>query len=121
MRRVNGSVAWRAALVQALAVAVTGVALGLALPHDFFEDYGWAAGPGAWAACALLAAAVLRLPVLPVLAGAALAGIPSLITVLLGAHWAGVPLAVAVFGAWCGRLARRRDERRSGRPVAAAA
>jgi len=105
---MNGSVAWRAALIQALAVAVSGVVLGLALPHSFFEDYGWAAGPGVWGLCALLSAAVLRLRPLPVLAGAALAGIPSLITVLLGAHWAGVPLAVGLFAAWCGWLAADR-------------
>src|SRR5829696_4791182 len=105
MSGVNGAVAWRAALIQGLAVAASGVALGLALPHSFFEDYGWAAGPGVWAMCALLTAAVLRLRPLPVLAGAALAGIPSLITVLLGAHWAGVPLAVGLFAAWCGWLA----------------
>ena len=105
MAGVNGSVAWRAALVQGLAVAASGVALGLALPRSFFEDYGWAAGPGVWALCALLTAAVLRLRALPVLAGAAVAGIPSLVTVLLGAHWAGVPLAVGIFAAWCGWLA----------------
>jgi len=121
MRRVNGSVVWRAALIQGLAVAVCGVVLGLVLPHSFFEDFGWAAGPGVWAGCAMLTAAVLRLPALPVLAGAAVAGIPSLVTVLLGAHWAGAPIAVGAFAAWCGRLARRRAERRGGRAVAAAA
>src|SRR4051812_16373623 len=122
MGAVNGSVAWRAALVQGIAVAVLSVVLALALPHSFFEDYGWAAGPGAWAACALLTAAVLRLPALPVLAGAALAGVPSLVTVLLGAHWAGVPLAVAVFGAWCGWLAARHDrDREPRRPTMASA
>ena len=106
---VNGSVVWRAALVQGLAVAVTAVALGAALPRSFFEDFGWAAGPGVWGLCALLTAAVLKLPALPVLAGAALAGIPSLVTVLLGAHWAGVPLAVGIFAAWCGWLAGSRS------------
>ena len=105
---MNGSVAWRAALVQGLAVAASSVVLALALPRSFFEDYGWAAGPGVWALCALLTAAVLHLRAVPVLAGAALAGIPSLVTVLLGAHWAGVPLAVAIFGLWCGWLAGTR-------------
>ena len=109
MRPVNGAVAWRAALVQGLAVAVSGLALGLALPHSFFEDYGWLAGPGVWALCALVTAAVLKLRALPVLAGAALAGIPSLIAVLLDAHWVGVPLAIAIFALWCGRLAGPRD------------
>src|SRR3954465_12361646 len=61
----RGSVGWRAALAQGIAVAVSGVALGLALPHSFFEDYGWAAGPGIWAACALVTAAVPRPPALP--------------------------------------------------------
>ena len=117
---MNGSVAWRAALIQGLAVAVSGVTLGAVLPRSFFEDFGWAAGPGVWGLCALLTAAALRLPALPVLAGAALAGIPSLITVLLGAHWAGVPLAVALFALWCGRLAGGRERERHGRPTAGA-
>jgi hypothetical protein len=105
---MNTSVAWRAALIQGLAVAASSVILAAALPRSFFEDYGWAAGPGVWALCALLTAVVLKLPALPVLAGAAVAGIPSLITVLLGAHWAGVPLAVGIFALWCGRLAGAR-------------
>ena len=105
MSAMDGSVAWRAAVIQAGSVALLAIALGLALPHAFFEDYGWAAGPGAWAACAVLTAALLRLPVLAALAGAALAGLPSLATVLIGAHWLGVPVAVALFGLWCGRLA----------------
>jgi hypothetical protein len=98
----------RAALLQAVLVAVTAVVLGLALDDGFFRDWGWLAGPGVWGVCALVVAAVLRLPALPVLAGAALAGIPSLITVLLGVHWAGVPLAVLLLALWCGRLATRR-------------
>jgi hypothetical protein len=105
---MNASVAWRAALIQGLAVAATSVVLAAALPRSFFEDYGWAAGPGVWALCALVTAAALHLRALPVLAGAAIAGIPSLITVLLGAHWAGVPLAVGIFAAWCGWLAAPR-------------
>jgi hypothetical protein len=105
MARMDGPVAVRAALILAASVAVVALVLGAALPREFFEDWGWAAGPGAWAACALLAAAVLRLPWLPVLAGAALAGLPGLAGVLLGAHWLGPPLGVVLFGLWCGRLA----------------
>jgi hypothetical protein len=96
---------WRAVVVQAVAVAAISVALGLALPHSFFEDWGWVAGPGAWAVCALVTARVLRLPVLPTLAGAALAGLPSLVAVIAGVHWLGAAVAVVVFGLWCGRLA----------------
>ena len=99
------SVAWRAALLMAVSVAAVAVVLGAALPRSFFEGYGWAAGPGAWALCALLVARVLRLPALPVLGGAALAGIPGLVGVLLDAHWLGPPLGIVLFGLWCGRLA----------------
>ena len=105
MARMDGSIAWRAALIMGAAVAVVAGGLGAALSREFFEDHGWAAGPAAWATCALLVARVLRLPVLPVLAGAALAGLPGLVGVLAGAHWLGPPLGVALFGLWCGRLA----------------
>ncbi len=106
---MDRSVFWRAALVQALSVALSSAALALALPHSFFERWGWLAGPGAWTACALLTAVVLRLPALGVLAGAALAGLPSLMAVVLGVHWLGAALAVALFALWCARLARDRE------------
>jgi hypothetical protein len=115
--RMDRSTAWRAAFLQAVLVAATAVVLGTTLDHSFFADWGWLAGPGVWALCALVVAAALRLPALLVLAGAALAGIPSLITVLAGVHWAGVPLAVVLLALWCGRLAARRGAR--PRPAAA--
>ena len=105
---VDRSVLWRAALVQALAVAVLSAALALALPHSFFDDWGWLAGPGAWAVCALITARVVRLPWLPTLVGAALAGLPSLVAVVLGVHWLGALLAIVLFAMWCARLARIR-------------
>jgi hypothetical protein len=111
---MDRSVGWRAALLQALGVAVVAVALAAALPRSFFEAWGWLAGPGAWAVCALVVAAVLRLPWLSVLAGAALAGLPMLAGVAVGIHWLGAPVALAVFGVWCARLGR--DD--SGLPVA---
>jgi hypothetical protein len=101
---MDRSVAWRAALLQAVTVAVVAVVLGALLSEAFFEDWGWLAGPGAWVASALLTGAVLRLPAPGVLAGAAVSGLPSLLAVLLGAHWAGAPLAVVLFGLWCGWL-----------------
>jgi hypothetical protein len=106
---MDRSVAWRAALLQLALVAAFAVVLGVALEESFFEDWGWLAGPSVWAVCALAVAAALRLPALPVLAGAALSGLPSLATVLAGVHWAGTPLAVVLFGAWCGWLAARRS------------
>jgi hypothetical protein len=98
---------WRAALLQLLAVALLSIALALALPHDFFVDWGWIAGPAAWMLCAAFTARVLRLPLVPTLIGAALAGLPSLIAVVLDVHWAGAVLAVGLFALWCARL---RDE-----------
>ena len=103
---MDRSVLWRAAAVQALSVAVLSVALAIALPHSFFESWGWLAGPAAWAACALLVARVLRLPVAGVLIGAALAGLPSVIAVVVGVHWLGAAIAVVLFALWCARLAR---------------
>jgi hypothetical protein len=105
---MDRSVAWRAALLQALLVAVVAVMLAVALPESFFEDWGWLAGPAAWGGCALAAGALLRLPPGAVLVGAALSGLPMLIGVAVGVHWIGAPLGLAVFGAWCGWLADRR-------------
>jgi hypothetical protein len=105
---MDRTVLWRAAAVQGLSVAVLSVALAIALPRSFFVDWGWLAGPGAWLLCALLTAAVLRLPTGPTLLGAALAGLPSLLAVAIGVHWLGAVFGVALFAAWCARLARER-------------
>jgi hypothetical protein len=117
MRRMDRSVGWRAALLQALFVAAVAVVLAVALPQSFFEDWGWLAGPAVWGACGLLVGAVLRLPAVPVLVGAALAGVPMLLGVAVGVHWLGSPLGLAVFGIWCARLGARRTG--GGVPVAA--
>jgi len=98
---------WRAALLQLAAVALLSIALGLALPHSFFEDWGWITGPAAWMLCAAFTARALRLPPWPTLLGAALAGLPSLLAVAVGAHWAGAVVAVALFALWCARLRER--------------
>ena len=108
MVRMNRSTLWRAALVQSVAVAVLSVALAVALPHSFFVDWGWVAGPAAWAACALLCARVLGLPVARTLLGAALAGLPSVLAVAIGVHWLGAALAICLFALWCARLAQDR-------------
>jgi hypothetical protein len=95
---------WRAALLQLVAVALLSIALGLALPHSFFEDWGWIAGPVSWMLCAAFTARMLRLPPGPTLLGAALAGLPSIVAVIVDLHWAGAVLAVGLFALWCGRL-----------------
>jgi len=101
---------WRAAILQLAAVAVLSIALAAALPHDFFVDWGWVAGPTAWMLCAAFTARVLRLPIVPALTGAVLAGLPSVLAVLFGVHWAGAVLAVAIFAIWCGRIPRAQAQ-----------
>lgn len=96
---------WRAALVQLAAVALLSLALALALPNGFFEDWGWLSGPTAWILCAALTARLLHLPPAPTLLGAALAGLPSIAFVVLGLHWADALFAVVLFSLWCARLA----------------
>jgi hypothetical protein len=99
---------WRSALLQLAAVAVLSIALAAALPHDFFVDWGWIAGPAAWMLCAAFTARVLGLPLVPTLTGAALAGLPSLLAVVLGIHWIGAVVAIALFALWCARLPHDR-------------
>jgi hypothetical protein len=88
---------WRSALLQLATVAALFIALALALPHSFFEDWAWLTGPLAWLLCAALTARLLALPLAPTLLGAVLAGIPSLLAVLVGAHAVGMALALACF------------------------
>lgn len=92
---------WRAASIQLLAVLLLAGALGAALPHGFFESWGWIAGPASWMLCAAITSWFVRLPVRLALIGAALAGLPSIVAVLVGLHWAGALLAVVLFGLWC--------------------
>jgi hypothetical protein len=105
-RKLDTPTLWRAALLQLLAVAVLSLLLGLTLPHDFFVDWGWIAGPASWMLCAAFTARMLSLPLIPTLTGAVLAGLPSLVAVVLALHWAGAVLAVGLFALWCARLPR---------------
>lgn len=109
MRAMDRSTAWRSALLQALLVGVVAVVLAAALPRSFFEDWGWLAGPGAWIVCALVTASVVRLPRTRVLVGAVLAGLPSLLAVVIGVHWLGAVVAIVLFALWCARLAREPE------------
>jgi hypothetical protein len=109
-RRVDTAILWRVAVVQLLAVAVLSLALGLVLPHSFFDDWGWLTGPGAWILCAWFTASVVGLPPEPVLIRAVLAGIPSVLFVIVGLHWLGAIVAVGLFAAWCARLPRPESE-----------
>jgi hypothetical protein len=103
---VDSAILWRVAAVQVVAVAVLSLLLALIFSHGFFEAWGWLAGPLSWLLCAWLTARVVGLPEAPVLVRAALAGIPSLLFVLIGAHWLGAAVAIALFAALCARLPR---------------
>ncbi len=104
---IDRSLAIRAALIQLVGVAVISIILAILLPHSFFEDWGWLTGPGAWAVCSLITASALRLPLATTLLGAVLAGLPSLLAVVVGLHWLGALVAIALFALWCGRLEPR--------------
>lgn len=103
---MDTAILWRVALVQVVAVALLSLLLGLLLPHGFFEAWGWLTGPLAWLACAWLTARIVGLPEPPVLLRAILAGIPSLLFVLVGLHWLGVLAALAFFAVACAYLPR---------------
>jgi hypothetical protein len=103
---VDSAILWRVAVVQAAAVAVLSLLLALVFSHGFFVDWGWLVGPLAWMACAWLTARIVGLPEAPVLVRAVLAGIPSLLFVLIGVHWLGAAVAIALFAALCARLPR---------------
>jgi hypothetical protein len=107
MAAMDRSILWRAAAAQVLLVTAISLVLAVALPHSFFDDWGWVTGPAAWLGCAALTAWALHLSVRWVMLGAALAGIPSAVAVLAGVHWLGVAIAIAAFAGWCAWLARR--------------
>jgi hypothetical protein len=99
---VDSALFVRAALTQALLVAILfAILIALPLGDDFFEDYGWIAGPVAWAACAALTGRILSLPASLVLFAAAAGGVAGAIVSLAASHTAGLIVAVAVFAASC--------------------
>lgn len=103
---MDAAILWRVAVVQLAAVVAISVALGLALPRGFFEDWGWLTGPTAWMLCAWFTAWVVGLPVAATLTRAVLAGVPSLLFVIAGLHWLGAAVVVALFAGLCARLPR---------------
>ncbi|MFM8527622.1 MAG: hypothetical protein ACKOBH_05870 [bacterium] len=113
-QRVDSRTAVIAGLLQLVLVAALGVALGLSLPHDFFESWGWLAGPAAWLICAAMTALIIKLSIPITILGAVVAGIPSAAATLTGVHWLGVAVGIVLFALWCGRLAARRDRRSAG-------
>lgn len=114
MPAVHRPTLWRAALIQGVTVALLALGLAAIASHRLFVDWGWLVGPAAWGICALVTALVLRLPVLVVLAGAAVSGVPSALAVVAGVHWLGTVLALGIFATWCAALVPRRVRARGG-------
>jgi len=100
---VRLEVFWRVAVVQLVAVAVLSVALAIVFSHGFFVDWGWIVGPVTWLLCAWFTARVVGLAVAPTLIGAVLAGLVSVVAVVIGVHWLGAIVAVGLLAAWCAR------------------
>ena len=92
----------RSLAVQALVVGVLFAMLALALPKDFFEDYGMVTGPVAWIACSILTARILSLPVGLVLFAALAGGVAGFLVSLAASHAAGLAVSLLVFAASCG-------------------
>jgi hypothetical protein len=106
------------AAVATVLAACLGLLVVAALARDELRAVGerwavvcWALAP----AVVLYAATSADAMWAPVLAGAALAGLPSLVAVLVGLHWLGAVVAIGVFAVWCARLAR--DRRLTARAV----
>ena len=94
---------WRAALTQAVVVAVPFAILAVVVGEHFFRHNGVWAGPLAWILCSAVTARILHLE-LPLAAFAAVAGgVCAGVVTLAGApHVIALPVAVGVFGACCG-------------------
>lgn len=106
---MNRPILLKSTLIQLASVAVLSIILAITLPKSFFESWGWFSGPAAWLLCAAFTATVLDLPRLRTVAGAVLAGLPSLIAVVVDLHWLGALIAVFLFGLWCGYTAATGD------------
>jgi hypothetical protein len=110
---VRVEVFWRVAVVQLVAVALLSLLLALIFSQGFFADWGWLVGPLAWLGCAWLTARVVGLEPAPTLIRAVLAGLVSLLAVLIGQHWLGALVAVGLFAYLCAidaRAARPQEQ-----------
>jgi hypothetical protein len=97
---VNARLFWKALGVQAALVAVVfAILVALPLGDDFFEDWGFVAGPIAWLACSLVTARALSLPLAHVLFSAVAGGVAGEIVLLVASHLAGIVAALLVFAA----------------------
>jgi hypothetical protein len=80
---------------------VAALLIALPLPDDFFEDYGFAAGPVAWAVCSVITARVLSIPLAFALFAAVAGGVAGTLVMLVTSHWPGLIAGLLVFAASC--------------------
>jgi len=99
---MNWHLFFKATALQLILVFGLALVLALILPRSFFQSWGWLSGPTAWLICAAGTALIMKLVLPRALLGAVVAGLPSVVLVVLGLHWAGALLACLLFGAWCG-------------------
>src|SRR4051812_11162042 len=96
---VSSRLFWRAAAVQVALVGALFLVLAVALPHDFFEDWGIVVGPVAWIACSLGTGTILKLPLPLTALSAAAGGVAGAVVGLATSHLVSLPIAIAVFAA----------------------
>jgi hypothetical protein len=99
---VNVRLFWKSLAVQGVVLAVPFVVLALTLDEEFFEDWGWLAGPTVWLASSVATARILALPLGYVLFSAVAGGVAGAIVFLVASHWAGMVAGLLVFAASCG-------------------
>jgi hypothetical protein len=105
---MQGGLFWRAATVQALLVGALFVVLALAVPHGFFDDYGYLVGPLAWLGCALITGRILNLPLGTTAIAAAASGAAAALTGAAFEHVVSLPVAIGVFAALCAGFEARQ-------------
>ena len=99
---MNRALFWRALAVQAVAVVVlSAILIALPLPDDFFDDYGFVAGPLAWALASVITARVLSIPLAFALFAAVAGGVAGTLVMLVTSHWTGIAAGLLVFAASC--------------------
>jgi len=107
---MNQPLFWRSLGVQALAITVLfAVLLALPLDREFFREWGALIGPVSWAACSLVTARVLSLPLGLALFAAVAGGVAGLLVGLVAGHAGGLVVSLLVFAASCAGYEGERD------------
>jgi hypothetical protein len=99
---LNARLFWKALVVQAIVIAIPFAILGFALDDEFFEDWGWLAGPIVWLACSGATGRILSIPLAYVLFSAVAGGVAGLLVMLATSHLPGLLAALLVFAASSG-------------------